>query len=188
MDVSAVESFVRAQLSTRLSPDLYYHNIGHTLDVVKASMRIADEEGVEDEHDRLLLLTAAWMHDTGFMVIYDNHEEEGCRMSRELLPQHGYSPTEIDTVCSLIMKTKVPQMPVTHLECILCDADLDHLGSDDFKTVSDRLHKEWVAFKRLNGNTEWDQVQFDFLSRHRYWTRSSQQKRDLQKERHMEAL
>ena len=44
-----------------------YHSVAHTKDVVKAATRIAKAEGVEGD-ELTLLLTAAWFHDSGYIV------------------------------------------------------------------------------------------------------------------------
>ena len=73
-------------------------------------------------------------------------------------------------VKGMIMATRVPQKPQTKLEEILADADLEYLGTQNFKPVSDLLFKEK---KHLNSNLslkEWNAIQRDFLESHVYHT------------------
>ena len=44
------------------------------------------------------------------------------------------------------MATEIPQNPKTHLEMIMCDADLDYLGRYDFETISNNLYTEFLDF------------------------------------------
>ena len=43
-----------------------------------------------------------------------------------------------DLFSQLILATKVPQKPKNKLEKIICDADLDYLGREDFDNISDK--------------------------------------------------
>jgi hypothetical protein len=73
---------------------------------------------------------------------YRNHEEAGVEIAREILPDYDYTQEQIDHICQLIMKTKLPPKPVYLLEQIICDADLDYLGRVDFIPVSGNLFRE----------------------------------------------
>src|SRR5688500_16713301 len=110
-----------------LSPDLYYHSIEHTLDVLDKAIYIANVEGGFSENDIQLLKIGCLYHDTGFLVTYQNHEEEGCKFAMEELPQFSISPENIGTICGLIRTTRIPQTPHNKLEEIISDADLDYL-------------------------------------------------------------
>ena len=63
-------------------------------------------------------------------------------MAREILPAYGLTRDQIDTICGMIMATRIPQSPSNQLERILCDADLDYLGRDDFYEIGGRLFEE----------------------------------------------
>ena len=86
------------------------------------------------------------------------------------------------------MKTKLPQNPVTHLEEILCDADLDHLGREDFDDIGKKLYEEWLATGKHISEKEWNDIQIKFLSTHSYWTASARAKRDQLKLIHLQHL
>ena len=64
------------------------------------------------------------------------------RHGEKLLPEFGYSETEIDTICGMILATKFPQQPHNRLEEIMCDADLDYLGRPDFFSIGNTLFEE----------------------------------------------
>ncbi|NBX80306.1 MAG: guanylate cyclase, partial [Flavobacteriales bacterium] len=128
-------------LQKNLSPKLYYHSINHTKDVVKAVERIALLEGVTDE-GLFLLKTAAILHDAGFIERYEHNEPIGARMATEILPKYGYSEQHIKTIVELIHVTEIPHKPINKLQEIICDADLDYLGREDFEEIADRLRKE----------------------------------------------
>ena len=181
------ERFIMKQLEKMLSPALHYHSIAHTRDVTKAVERIALMEGVRGE-DLFLLQTAATYHDAGFVERYEANESIGVRMAREILPKYGYSDEQIDVVAGLIYATRVPHTPRSHLQEIICDADLDYLGRDDFHDIADKLRIELREHGKINSDRAWDEVQIKFLSAHRYFTKSAIKLRQSKKEKHIEDI
>lgn len=176
------------KLESGLDRTLFYHGTHHTLDVVQASAEIAALEGITDGESLALLRTAAFYHDSGFMNTYQGHEEAGCALAREVLPGFGYTETQIATICGMIMATKIPQSPKNMLERIICDADLDYLGRDDFEAIAATLFEELKARDMVEDIPAWDAVQVKFLEAHAYWTASERKRRDAAKQRHLQRL
>ncbi len=170
-----------------LSEDLYYHGKRHTLDVLQMTGEICHLEGIDPYHTRLLE-TAALLHDSGFTINNLNHEELGCGITRELLPKHGYTLGEIEMICSMIMATKIPQSPKSKYEEIICDADLDYLGRNDFHTIGSSLFKELVAYKVLDDIKVWNRIQVKFLGNHTYFTETNRARRQPIKQKFLEEL
>jgi HD superfamily phosphodiesterase len=165
-----------------LNGHLSYHNPEHTLDVVKQSERIALEEGVDDPRELFLLKVAALYHDTGFLRTYSQHEEESCDIFLQSNFAQQISDSEKELITGLIMVTKIPQQPKSLLQKIICDADLDYLGRDDFFEIADNLRKEFLHFKIVHSNEEWEKLQMNFLKNHQYHTHSSRVDRDKVKQ------
>src|SRR4029078_11463882 len=107
-----------------LSKELRYHGIEHTLAVYQQCENIAHAENITDPEKIYLLKVAALYHDTGFLYIYNGHEEVSCKLATQELPAYGLNEEQIEIICGLIMATRVPQSPKNHLEQIICDADL----------------------------------------------------------------
>jgi uncharacterized protein len=170
MHLSAAEEFIVNELRRGLSPTLYYHGLHHTLDVTQAAMELAAAEGVTDAEALALLRTAALYHDAGFLETYQGHEAQGCVLARATLPRFGYAPGHIKQICALILATQYPQEPRSHLAEILCDADLDYLGRDDFEPISTSLFHELIARQLIADEHAWFQLQARFLTGHRFWT------------------
>jgi len=187
MDYSAIKDFILGKLEKDLPPDLYYHGLRHTLDVMAVTESLCLEENV-NRHDTLLLKTAALFHDSGFLRNNLNHEALGCDIVREYLPDFGYSEKAIEKICGMILATKIPQSPKNKLEEIICDADLDYLGRDDFKEIADTLFEELKALQYLNTQEEWDAMQIAFLEKHVFFTRSSRTNREPKKAVHLSHL
>jgi class 3 adenylate cyclase len=156
-------------LEKGLSPALHYHSIEHTKDVVRAVERFALLEGVTDE-GLFLLKSAATYHDAGFVEQYEKNEPIGARMADEILPKYGYSEQHIQRIKELIFVTQIPHQPKDKLEEIICDADLDYLGRDDFHEIADRLRLELREHGKINSDRQWDEMQVSFLTMHKYFT------------------
>jgi len=185
LSFSKIKEHVIAKLDKGLSPKLTYHNLAHTLDVLKQAEIIAKKEGVPDELDLLLLKVSALYHDVGFINVYSGHEEESCRIAEPELLNFGFLPEQIGKVKGMIRATKVPQLPNTLLEQILCDSDLDYLGRNDFYVIGEGLFKEFTEHKVISSYKEWDLLQIRFLEKHHYFTKSAISRRQKEKQQHL---
>ncbi len=181
------ERFIMKQLEARLSEKLYYHSISHTKDVVNAVERLALSENVTDE-GLFLLKTAANYHDAGFVEQYEKNEFIGARMAAEILPKYGYTEENIDRIKELIYVTEIPHQPKNKLEEIICDADLDYLGREDFHEIADRLRMELREHGKINSDRLWDEIQVKFLTQHKYFTKTAIETRDPKKQQNLEDI
>ena len=177
-DLDAAAAWVRARMETGLPAHLTYHRTAHTADdVVPAAERLAGADGVRGR-DRILLLTAAWFHDLGFVVRPEGHEEIGIGMAMAELPALGYGAGDLSVVATLIRATRLPQRPETHLAALLADADLDVLGREDFPDRNDALRRELAAQGRPYDDAGWCDDQIAFVAGHRYHTAAARSLRD----------
>ncbi len=152
--------------------------------LIMAAESIAIAEGLS-EGQLELLLTAALLHDTGFLKKREDHETESCKIAQLLLPGFNYAPDEIALICGMIKATQIPQSPITHLQQILCDADLDYLGRDDFFILSNRLFLELCKGGLVKNEQEWNNIQANFMEAHRYHTKTSQRLKSDKKQAHL---
>ena len=130
--------------------------------VLNAVEKIAFNEKVSPE-DFMLLKAAALFHDSGYIDKYLDNETIGADYAREILPNYGFNSSQVIKVCELIMATRVPQKPNNHLERVICDADLDYLGREDFISISSNFYKELKEYRMVKNKKEWDQIQIKFL-------------------------
>jgi uncharacterized protein len=161
-----------------LNPNLTYHSIDHTMDMMEQAVRIAHEEGITNERDLFLLKTAALYHDSGFLETYTDHEKRSCEIFLADAVNFDFTEKEKEIICGLIMATKIPQEPNTLMERIICDADLDYLGRNDFLEIGDTLRREFLHYKIVADNNAWEKLQLKFLQNHSYHTKASQQQRE----------
>jgi len=181
MQFEQAGKFIINRLRNELPGHFTYHNIAHALDVRNAAEVLAREENV-CATDMQLLLTAALYHDSGFLLGVQGHEEESCRIAQTVLPGYSYTANEIDLICGMIRATRMPQSPLSLLEEILADADLDYLGRDDFFDTGDRLFEELTLSGVVMDRAAWNKLQLDFLQNHHYFTASAIKLRQAKKE------
>jgi HD superfamily phosphodiesterase len=172
-----MKEFVISLLKDNLSENYYYHNYKHTLYVIDIAAEIGKAEACTPAEMELIATAALW-HDTGYIRTYKNHEEESCNLASLYLPEYGYSADDINTVCGMIMATKIPQSPKNKLEEILADADLEYMGTSSFDNTADDLYRELKFINPELTEEKWNQVQISFLQKHHYFTRYCKEKRD----------
>lgn len=187
MDHASAEKYVLNLLKEKLPPTLLYHSIEHTLDVMESALRIGTSEKV-NEHELLLLKTAALFHDTGFIEQYEHNEPIGCRIATETLPKFGYEKKDIDIICEIIMATELKASPNNLLHEIIRDADLDYLGRDDFFRISGNLRKEMQLHGTSFTDKDWYTHQIKFLENHFYNTLASKADRQTGKQKNLEQV
>ena len=157
-----------------------YHTIEHIRDVVKQAERIAKKEKVEKSVIQDIKL-AAWLHDVGYIWEPARHEARGAEYATSILTEMKFPKSKISLITGMIMATKIPQSPKNLLEQIICDADLDYLGRDDYALNSNNLLQEIELTKKLK-TKEWFQIQEKFLKSHAYFTPTSQKSRNKSKQ------
>lgn len=185
IDFERASAFIHDKLRQGLPSNLYYHNIEHVMDVYRSVIRIGTDEKLDHE-TMVALKTAALMHDSGMLKTYRGHEEAACSLVRLWLPQFGYPDQSMDYICNMILTTQLPQSATEIGEKILCDADLDYLGRDDFFMIAHRLRFEWNTMD-LNVTTlkEWYELQVQFLENHQFYTALNKRTREAGKQKNL---
>ena len=187
MDFFGAKDYIVGRFERELSPNLFYHGIHHTFDVLNAVNIYGDLEKI-NEKELVLLKTAALFHDSGFLIKYECNEGNAVDIVKEILPRFGYSKKQIVLVSEMIISTIIPQNPKNLLEQILCDADLDYLGRDDFFMLGISLHREWLEQGLVVSLKEWYEMQKKFLMRHNYFTKSAINLRQEKKMHHFHQI
>ncbi len=187
MQFHKVKELMIDRLSNELSDKLHYHGVHHTLDVLKVCTERAVDLALT-EVEKTLLCTAAVFHDCGFLNALQEHEKEGVAIASKILPDFGYTPDDIERIAGMIMATKIPQSPTSQLEKIICDADLDYLGRDDFYAIGGTLFQELNVLGIVKDEESWDELQVKFLTGHEYHTAFGIREREPQKQIYLEEL
>lgn len=145
------EKHVTQLLTHEISPKLTYHNIEHTRDVVRYAILISEQCQFTVEEQNILLL-AAWFHDTGYTLRYENHEDDSIILATNFLKEQQVKQEQIKQVTEAIEATRVPQTPHNKIARVLCDADMFHLSQPDFINKSKKLHNEWTNTHTQKGS------------------------------------
>lgn len=188
MDRKKAVEHILNLLEVKLSSFVKYHSLEHSKDVIEQTKRLAESENITDIYTLDILITAAAFHDCGFLNTYFNHEEAGCEIAKEILPKFDYNDEDIQIICDLIMATKVPQNPLSQLQKIICDADLDYLGREDFFEIGTNLYFEFLEMNIIKDELSWNQLQVKFLSSHAYFTESNRNLREKKKQQNLETV
>jgi hypothetical protein len=88
----------------------------------------------------------------------------------------------------MIMATKIPQSPTNPLEEIICDADVDYLGRDDFERISNSLKDEFLVYGVIKSEADWNPLQIRFFEMHAYFTETCKTNRAANKKLHLDQL
>ena len=174
--LAAVRNYVTDLFTNKLDPMFVFHNLDHTEDVADACSRLADHFQVTGD-DRFVLSIAAWFHDTGYTSGHvDGHEDVSVQLATDFLHQHVVDDPIIQRVNSAIQATRMPQSPLSLVEKILCDADLMHLATEDFKARNQLLkqERENILGTKIS-RKEWRKGNIQFLEGHKYFTDYGQQ-------------
>lgn len=187
-DFEQAKRYAATRLEQELPPQRVYHNVAHTRDeVAPAAERLAIAEGIGGEA-LLLVRTAAWYHDLGFIVQGHDHEVLGAQIAAQVLPGFGYGSEQVAAIRGMIMATRLPQSPCTLLEQIVADADLDLLGCGEFMQRNYDLRSEMATYGQTMADEAWYASQIEFLQGHRYFTASANAQRAAGKIRNAQVL
>lgn len=170
--LQATQDYVKPLLKKMLSPELHFHSLEHTQNVVNASQRIAKMEGISNIEEEEALLISAWFHDVGYIQQYQNHEEVSQKYAKDFLLGYNADNSTIKDVFECIEATRNGVIPSKCAEWIICDADTFHLSTADYFETLNKLRKEWeLVFQKFYTDNEWWEFNLKFLSNHRYYTR-----------------
>lgn len=183
------QNFVSDLFLNKVNKSIRFHNLEHTQGVVMACEEMADYYHLHPD-DRTAVLIAAWFHDTGFSSgKAHGHEEVSIQLATDFLKQHQADDTTIQKVTGCIKATEMPQHPTTLIEQIICDADLFHLGTDEFSAKSKLLREELIGFSKQDiSKKQWRKVNISFLQNHKYFTDYCRRNLQPVKEKNLQAL
>ena len=176
-----------AILNKDLSKKLYYHGVHHTLQALHISKNYLKSDNIVGEEAKLVRI-GILLHDIGFTVSNESHEEKSVIIAKKLMYKYGFTQKHFSIVKGLILATKIPQFPNTPLERIISDVDLDYLGKKNFYEISDQLFNELKAFSLVTDKNEWNKIQINFLESHQYHTAYGINNRQPEKEKRIREL
>lgn len=173
--LTSAENLARETLARKGDPDLLFHTIGHTEQVIAAILEISATTDLQQEEINLIIL-AAWFHDLGYTEVYTGHEAKSQQIAETFLKNAGANETLIQGVNDLINATRLDVEPTNRLEEILKDADLSNLATAEALAFTDKLRHEWEHFlNRVYKNDDWFELNLKFYRNHQYYTSYAKQ-------------
>jgi predicted metal-dependent HD superfamily phosphohydrolase len=169
--LAAAQNYVSGLFNTKVSKSIRFHTLEHTMEVLAATEKMGAYYQLADE-DHFSLSLAAWFHDTGYSGGQaKEHEALSVELATKFLNEHHVSQSVIDKVRGCINATRIPQNPSVLIEQIICDADLYHLGTEDFKEKNRLLREELNDFGSMDlSKKDWRKINIEFLEKHKYFT------------------
>lgn len=157
------------------SEKLSFHAIDHTMSVVGQAELIGIHEKL-NETELQAVIIASWFHDVGYLVQLNNHEEASISIVRSFFETHPASPEIIELVVCCIEATKRQTEPASLVEKVILDADVSHLGFENFISLSKKLKKEFsLCQEREIAALEYWSDTFRFMNSHVFYTSYGQQ-------------
>jgi predicted metal-dependent HD superfamily phosphohydrolase len=187
--LKSVEDHVNFFFKEHQDPNLFFHNLAHTRNVVESTKQIADHYQLDDRNF-FIVCAAAYFHDCGQLIkAGEGHEERSVELAEKFLQNAGVSPEDIAEINKCILATTMPQMPSSLNEKIICDADLFNLGTSNFREQNKLLKKELEALSntKLEG-VAWRTTSISMLETHHYQTDYCQLLLNNTKAENLEAL
>jgi predicted metal-dependent HD superfamily phosphohydrolase len=166
-----VEDHVNLFFREHADPNLFFHNLAHTRDVVDKTKQIADHFQLDDRNF-FIVCAAACFHDTGQLIKNGKgHEEKSAALAQDYLSSLSVTEQDITEIKKCILATTMPQGPQSLNEQIICDSDLFNLGTDAFREQNRLLRKEMEAVNNVKmDGIAWRASSINILEKHTYHT------------------
>ena len=170
--IEKTDVFVLQLFNEKLPQTFIYHNYKHTCRVVKSTKEIIENTEDLSEEEVTILLAAAWLHDTGYTVSCDNHEDHSIKIATNFLNSEKVSKNVLEGVVSCIEATRMSNIPKNKLDEILRDADASHLAKEYYSETSELLRQELILNGRKKYSVkEWLDANIElFTKNHHYYT------------------
>jgi predicted metal-dependent HD superfamily phosphohydrolase len=187
--IQQVKNYVEDYIQQNKISKFCFHNDIHTFEVVEAASEMSQYYQL-NEKDNFIIICAAYFHDLGYLNGGGaDHEARGAALAASYLEDQGL-PKEIqEQVIKCIKATKMPQSPKTLLEQILCDADLFHLGGEQFDARNKLMRKEMESVTGHSIDKDiWRNQTIELMRAHHYHTEYAKHKLNAIKSINLETL
>lgn len=187
--IKATDDFILNLFKEKLPNTFLYHNYTHSKRVYKSINEIIEDSQINVKDAKVLKL-AALLHDTGYTITRDGHEEESVKIANEFLKSQGVEQDIIEGVEKCILATKFKGSPDDKLEEIIRDADSSHFGKDYFQEASEFLRQELKSQNIANYSPrEWRDENIKVLiEQHQFYSEYALKNWQKQKEENLAKL
>jgi len=168
--IHKTEEFIRSYYDEHFDPDYSFHSIKHTIRTVEGIRQLAKKEGLNQVQLEILTL-AAWFHDVSVWEGYNNHEQRSALLAAVFLKENSYDQESIEAVKACILATSLSKEPSNLMEKVIKDADILHLGKNNFFKRNKELRHEWEKKKAVKADDEqWLKDDISFFDTHPFYT------------------
>jgi len=168
--INRISNYVAQYYQEHKQPGLVFHNLDHTIYVVKALAKIADYHDIPAD-DGFLLLAAGWFHNLGYVHGINGYAENSLRVARAYMEEQGLAESQMVKVLELITIAHQNVEPSNLLQEIILDAVNFHVGKKSFLKKNELLRKETeLTEKKIVSRNEWYKNSTEFLENHRFHT------------------
>ncbi|MBX2817364.1 MAG: HD domain-containing protein [Saprospiraceae bacterium] len=165
----SLEQFAAQQFQCDRSRALHFHNLEHSIQVVKATKKISQSIQLTPE-ESVILEIASWFQDMGYLRSFDDHERASRDIALEFMNRHQVAPRMMTRVCALIMSTRRTHNPQNIMEKILDDACHYHYASPLYWSMATKLRHEWQDRGITYTDEAWLTCLRTAFKEHRYHT------------------
>ena len=186
--LESAENHVIEFFEKHISNKYAFHDLLHTKSVVNAVGEICAEYELEHEAIEVMKL-AAWFHDMGYDKGPEGHEDRSVQYATQFLKARNFSEKGIGLINDCILATKYPQSPKNLMQKIVCDADLSHLGKENYWDRCGKIRQELALVKdQIMNEQEWMDFELEFIKTHTFHTEVAQNLYEKQKQKHIKQL
>jgi HD superfamily phosphodiesterase len=186
--VKSSSEFVTKLLNENLPSEFTYHNHIHAREVFEAVTELGKNSSLPNEELEIIQV-AAWFHDTGFIRSYLDHEYKSIEIVKEYLENIHYPEEKIDKITDIIIMTEMGNIPASLSEKIMRDADILHIGKEEFYSKSLTLKSEWESIDRKKfTELEWLQSSLEFINSTLFYTDYAKSKYERGRQKNISRL
>ena len=165
-----VEKYITEYYQEHCDDKFTYHNMEHIIDVVENSEKIGVDSKLENCEMESLKI-AAWFHDIGHITSKDNHEKISSGIAELYLKKINYPAKKTELVINCIKATDLDVKPNNLSEKIIKDADLFHLGSENYFTYCNKLFDEILKREICSIDyKKWIKASIRLFEKHNFYT------------------
>jgi len=182
------ETYIAQLFQQELPPELVYHDMAHTTSVRETSRILAEHYQLDNKQKEAMEI-AAIFHDSGYIKVYQGHEEVSQEIADVFLKQHNYPEEQLILVKELIAATKLVYEPKNLLQEIIKDSDLNNLGQGKYlRTISNLRDEIKVFLGTQYEDKEWYQTNIKFIDGHTYFTDKAKELFNAKKKKNLKKV
>lgn len=156
-------------LAEHLHKRYTYHNADHTLNVCNA-VKLFAEKSTLSPGTTLALRIAAVFHDFGYLQQSFDNEKLALPYLKEFGDRFKIDEPILQQSGDLILETTFPYAPVTPAGKLLCDADIEYIGREEFFQQAELFRRELAADNIVYTDKQWWTMEIEFLQTNTFFT------------------